>query len=465
MLILVTTLGLLLWVRTTRTEQSTVAVNQEFGTLRQEFGQKKWQGYDISQAAKILKQSEEYNAAGDYTQTSESLQEAEAAISAAPLLYRDHAKSISRNPDNGHLLFLPWTTYTPFEREIEWAAQRYDVFVLSSSREDFVPRIKSHNPDAEVYLYIDLPIKEEYDTTNGSLPGLTDAFQTHPEWFLTTTSGRPVSTQEVFTYYWPDPSNETFRTTFITEMISLVEDSQINWDGVVLDNFRTLRDLSGDGTPDIADYPSDETFRDAQISFLTEMRDTLREASLSTIVELPPYAVENEEWKALNDLADGLMISGFGREEFNTDDGHLSAEKFRQQIQVLEETDRTQKRMFVVTHVPFWSDKGISVFGYAGALLGRALETDHVYYYGLEDSTSIPAYWYREYEIDLGAARDVIASSDELLIRLFEKGAVVVNPTGEERAIQFDATYKTIQGVEATTFVLSAHQALILQKP
>lgn len=465
LLLLVTTLGLLLWVRTTRTEQNTVAVSQEFQALRQEFGQKKWQGYDISQAARILKTAENSYEIQNFAEASSSLSEASAAMDSSPLLYRDHAKSISRNPANKQFLFLPWTTYTPFDREVEWAAQRYDLFVLSSSRSAFVETIKTYNPDAEIYLYVDLPIKSEFDEGNGSLPALTDSFQIHPEWFLTTSSGRPVTTDETFTYYWPDPANSDFREQFIAETLSVLNKGQVNWDGIVLDNFRTLRDLSGDGVPDVASYPSDETFRDAQLAFLDALHQRLALESQRLVVELPPYATESDDWQSMLTRADGAIISGFGREEFNTENGHLPTEKFRQQLRIVDQSDRTQKRILLMTSVPFWSDKGISLYGYAGMLLGRAQENDLLYYYGLEDSPSIPAYWYREYELELGNARGDIVTADELLIRLFERGAVVLNPTSDDRSIQFDQPYQTVQGIEAVTFTLAAHQALILKKP
>lgn len=433
--------------------------------MRQEFGQKKWQGYDISQAARILKNAENSYDLEDFGTASASLTEAGASLDSAPLLYRDHAKSITRNPANKQFLFLPWTTYTPFDREVEWAAQRYDLFILSSSRSAFVETIKRYNPDAEIYLYLDLPIKSEFNEGNGSLPALTDSFQVHPEWFLTTSAGRPVTTNETFTYYWPDPANQNFREQFILETLSLLRAGQVNWDGVVLDNFRTLRDLSGDGVADVANYPSDETFRDAQLAFLDALHQRIALENQQLLVELPPYAAESDISQSIMERTDGAMISGFAREEFNAENGHLPVEKLRAQLTIVEQADRSQKRVLLMTNVPFWSDKGISLYGYAGMLLSRSKESDLLYYYGLEDSSSIPSYWYREYELELGNARGDIVTSDELLIRLFERGAVVLNPTVDERSIQFDQPYQTVQGIQATSFTLTAHQALILKKP
>ncbi len=463
-LLLVSTLGLLLWVRTTRTDQNTVAVSTEMVEILQLFGQKKWQGYDISQPARLLQQAEDRFEMGDGATTSQLLSDARKALDSTSLLYRDHAKSLAGTDPNGNFLFLPWTTYTPFEREIEWAAQRYDVFVFGITQTELVQKVKTYNPDAEIFLYVDLRVTAETPASYPSLPEWNTILVQHPDWLLTGSDGRPVTTDGDLTYYWPNPGVPEFQTFASTRILQSLEQSQVNWDGVVLDSARTLRDLSGDGVADIATYPSDEAYKTSQELFLTKLHQTLHDSAFKLVTILPPYASQNEDWKGLSERSDGILLSFVGREDFNSESGFISMDQWRNQLRILEQV-RSDYLTLVMTPVPFWSDKPMSLYGFATMLLSRDTTRDLLYYYGLEETASIPAYWYHEYEIDLGDATSPIATENDILVRLFQRGVVAVNPTDQERVVSFSGTYQAVTGETTSVVTLSPHTAVILKTP
>lgn len=460
-------LGLLLWLRTLKSQESLEAVNDIILDVRQAFGHKKWQGYDISETARILEETENYYDVNNFSKSAELLESASTVLKQAELKYPQHTKALAINPPYGNFLYIPWSSYTPSQEEIIWSAERYDLFVLHMNRANFIPDIRATNPDAKIYLYVDVPIQQDEDLSDGGIGQFDWITANHPEWFLKDASERPVFSQEEYGYYWLDPGNKEWQEFYVQKIAEKMALSKERWDGVFLDNIRYTLDNTEYGTPVIASYATDEDFQEATLAFMRAIVDAMHQEKLNVIGNVSQVNDPNHPfWGAFLNVADGAMNEVFTRTHYNIiEQGYHTAAVWQQQLEQGQNIPEG-KILLLENRVPFWSDHDISLYGYASMLLGINNKARPTYYYGREDTASIPSYWYDEYNVDMGEPTASAEEEGGIYSRAFERGLVIVNPNPNRQQITLTREMFNVSTNERTSqILLSAHSAVILLNP
>ncbi len=467
LMVLLLFLGMLLWLRTLKSQESLEAVNDIILDVRQEYGLKKWQGYDISETARILEETENYYDLNNFSKSAELLESASATLKKAELKYPKHTQTLEMNPSYGNFLYTPWSSYTPSQEEVIWSAERYDLFVLHVNRASFIPDIRATNPNAKIYLYVDVPIQQDESLSDGGIGQFNWITENHPDWFLKDASDRPVFSQEEYGYYWLDPGNTQWQEFYIQKIAEKIALSKERWDGIFLDNIRYTLDNTDYGTPAIASYNTDEEFQKATLSFIKAVTDAMHKEKLNVIGNVSQVNDPNHPfWGAFLDIADGAMNEVFTRTHYNViEQGYHTASIWQQQLEQGQNIP-DGKILLLENRVPFWSDKDISVYGYASMLLGIKTQNTPTYYYGREDTSSIPAYWYDEYNVNLGEPGGPAEEEGGIYSRLFEKGLVIVNPNPNRQQVTLTREMVNVSTNEKLSqIVMPAHSAVILLNP
>ncbi len=98
--------------------------------------------------------------------------------------------------------------------------------------------------------------------------------------------------------------------------------------------------------------------------------------------------------------------------------------------------------------------------------LGTTLLLDNGYF-GFDKGDGWHGYgeswWYPEYDAELGRPTEKYTKEEKLYKRVFEKGLIIVNPSGSNSKIQTKGTHRDVTtGIEGTEFTVNSYDARIL---
>jgi hypothetical protein len=353
-------------------------------------------------------------------------------------------------------------------------APHYEIFQLSALRADLVPIIKKHNPSAKVLMYLANSL-----TTVATLqdPGSIDEENTdwilknHPDWFLKGSDGRPIQGTSWSPKYWPDPGNIGWQAFFVRKVNQVLKTTGGLWDGVLFDEFlsthtgHTASYLGSSGKQ--ANYASDEAFRQAQLEFLRYVAPRLSVPILPNVdspVLVPNTPAFNPEFfTEVQRIAGGAEAEVF---VLHAPNQHGFLDKAMVEV-YLDRARKTPPGKIMVLSSPTADLEGNierTLYAYFTYLL-VASPGQAIYWAFKEGDSSVPHFWFKEFDLDLGPPRGDMQTVGSLWKREFANAAVVVNPNQEAASFAFIESYFDVLGKPLSSPVsLGPHSGLLLIK-
>ncbi|HEY7557161.1 MAG TPA: putative glycoside hydrolase [Candidatus Binatia bacterium] len=367
-----------------------------------------------------------------------------------------------------------FSSFEPREDQVIKIAPHYELFLLSALRANFVPTLKTHNPSAKVLMYIANSL-----TTVATLQdaGSIDKENTdwilknHPDWLLKGSDGQPIQGTSWSPKYWPDPGNKEWQAFFVQKVNQALKSTGGRWDGILFDEF--LSTHTGHTAPYVGSsgkqvkYTSDAAFRQAQLEFLRYVAPRLSVPILPNVdspVLVPNTPAFNPEFfTEVQRIAGGAEAEVFVLHAPNPD-GFL--EKAMVEV-YLDLARKTPPGKIMVLSSPTADLEGNierTLYAYLTYLLvaspGRA-----VYWAFKEGESSVPHFWFKEFDLDLGPSQGEMQTVGTLWRREFANAAVVVNPNQEAATFAFKDTYFDTLGKPLTASVsVGPHRGVLLMK-
>jgi hypothetical protein len=367
-----------------------------------------------------------------------------------------------------------FSSFEPRQDQVIKIAPHYELFQLSALRANLVPILKKYNPSAKVLMYMANSL-----TTVATLqdPGSIDEENTdwilknHPDWLLKGSDGRPIQGRSWSPKYWPDPGNKEWQAFFVRKVNQALKSTGGQWDGVLFDEFLTTH--TGHTAPYVgssgkqANYASDEAFRQAQLKFLRYVAPRLNVPILPNVDS--PVLVPNTPAFNAEFFTEVQRIAGGAEAEvfvLHAPNQHGFLDKAMVEV-YLDRARKTPPGKIMILSSPTADLEGNierSLYAYFTYLLvaspGRA-----IYWAFKEGDSSVPHFWFKEFDLDLGPPQGDMQTVGSLWKREFANAAVVVNPNQEAASFAFKETYFDILGKPLPSpLPLGPHSGVLLMK-
>jgi Hypothetical glycosyl hydrolase family 15 len=317
----------------------------------------------------------------------------------------------------------------------EQTAQRHGVVILHAWQQDRMRALKRANPGLKVLVYKNLTFAAEDASPEGfASTGVKapEAERDHPGWFLRNTDGQRFTSWSYRWLWTMDVGDPSYQARWADNVVAELQSQ--GWDGVFMDDTNTTMRHHYD-VDRIARYPSDAAWAAATRSALSHIAPRVRAAGKLAFANIGSWAehpAHGRDWLGLLDGAMDEMFLKWGKER---GEGYMP-ERWRAQLDEVREAERQGKTFIGITHSQP-DDARAARLGYATVLLGSegraqfALAADYTH-----------ETWFPEYDYDLGAPLGPAeAGPAGVHRRAFERGLVVVNPTGASRTVDFGGVY------------------------
>jgi hypothetical protein len=355
--------------------------------------------------------------------------------------------------------------FLPTEEQIARTAINYDNILFGAARAELIPRFTRYNPELTFLLYMDSGLNPEYKQTDA---GGVDAEDTqwiltnHPDWLLKDKDGNFIRSGGGLSNpgeYWPDPGNAAWQNYFAEKATKLLQDTGGEWDGILFDQFIGTADghVRYAKAAQQVNYPTDEAYQTAYIEFL---KAAAAKIPVPIIVNMEGASiVRKPEFVAEVAIAAGGVENEIFPEE-------MPIEDLRPYLETVQNLPPTVHVRINSKPAGFAGDIDDTLFAYYCYLLiaGRDRE---VYWTYKEGTSDIPHYWYREFDLDLGAAKGNIHFGESIWSREFERAVVIVNAGEEPGEYAWDpaSQYVDVEGNPLhSPVLLSGRSAMLLVK-
>jgi len=348
-----------------------------------------------------------------------------------------------------------FSTFEPREDQVKQIAPHYDLFLLIGLRGSLVPIIKKSNPSAKVLMYMANSLTSVATLLD---PGSVDEENTdwilknHPNWLLKDSDGKPIQGTSWSPKYWPDPGNKEWQAFFVKKVNKALKETGGLWDGVLFDEFLTTHTshtasyVGSSGKQ--ANYASDQAFQQAQLEFLRNVVPGLSVPILpnvdSPVLNPTSPAFNPEFFTEVQRIAGGAEAEVF---VLHAPDQYGFLEKEMVEV-YLDRAKKTPPGKMMILSSPTAGLEGNverTLYAYFAYLLVAAPERA-VYWAFKEGESSVPHFWFKEFDLDLGLPLGEMQSVGQVWKRDFANTLVVVNPNPEAASFAFKEIYFDVLG-------------------
>jgi Hypothetical glycosyl hydrolase family 15 len=339
---------------------------------------------------------------------------------------------------------------------------RASVVVINAWELDRLRRLKAESPGTKVLVYKDMASVRSYPgaLNNGKdaplLPtGVGYAVATaHPDWFLTDAAGKRLEWQDYPGHWHVDVGNPEYQQLWLENVSREVQAN--GWDGVMIDNALTRAEQYNPGRPPQR-YPNDRVMQQATRSMLAAVGPTLQRHGFSAFANIGDSRLTPGLWEDW-----GSLLTGPSEENFVTyrsgngyykllDDG---ADGWRRQVDDLAATEQAHRSALVNSKGPA-EDVPALLYGLSSFLLASE---------GHGSFSYEPGGRYAQYEYNLGGARGPYKRLKQgVYSRQFERGLVLVNPSGSSVDVALPKPYRDDSDQVVHTVRLPSASGLILR--
>jgi len=316
-----------------------------------------------------------------------------------------------------------FSSFEPREDQIKRIAPHYDLFLLNGSRGSLVPIIKKSNPSAKVLMYMAnslTSVATLLDAGSVDKENTDWILKNHPNWLLKDSDGKPIQGTSWSPKYWPDPGNRQWQAFFVKKVNQAFKETGGLWDGVLFDEFLTTHTshtasyVGSSGKQ--ANYASDRAFQHAQLEFLRNVAPRLSVPILPNVdspVLNPTSPAFNPEF-----FTEVQRITGGAEAEvfvLHAPDQYGFLEK--EMIEVyLDRARKTPPGKIMILSSPTAGLEGNierTLYAYFTYLLVASPERA-VYWAFKEGESSVPHFWFKEFDLDLGLPHGEMQSVGQL---------------------------------------------------
>jgi hypothetical protein len=348
-----------------------------------------------------------------------------------------------------------FASFEPHEDQLKKLAPHYDLFFLGGFRPNVVSIVKASNPSAKVFMYLANSL-----TTVATLldAGSIDEENTewilknHPDWLLQDSAGRPIQGTSWSPKYWPDPGNKEWQAFFVSKVNKALKITGGPWDGVLFDEFLTSHtshtaSYLGSSAKQ-ANYTTDSAFQQAQLEFLRSVAPKLSSPIIPNVEPLvlnpTSQAFNPEFFTEVQRIAGGAEAEVF---VVHSPDAYGFVEKEMVEVYL----DRARKtppgKMMLLNSSTARLEGNIprTLYAFFTYLL-VAGPNRGVYWAFKEGDSSIPHFWFKEFDLDLGLPLGEMQSIGQVWKRDFANTVVVVNPNPTAASFAFTESYFDVLG-------------------
>ncbi len=355
--------------------------------------------------------------------------------------------------------------FLPTEEQIARIAPSYDNILFSAARSELIPRFERYNPDLTFLLYIDSGLNPEYQRADA---GGVDAEDTqwiitnHPDWLLQDENGNFIRSGGGLSNpgeYWPDPGNPGWQDYFVDKVTKLLQETGGQWDSILFDQFIGTADghVRYAKAAQQVNYPSDEAYQTAYIEFFKVVAAQIPVPIIvnmegASIVRKPEFVAE------VANAAGGAENEIFPEE--------MPVEDLRPYLETVQNLPAMIHVRINSKPSGFAGDIDATLFAYYCYLLIAGRDRQ-VYWTYKEGTSDIPHYWFREFDLDLGASKGNIQFGERIWSREFERAVVIVNASEEPGEYTWDSTtrFYNVNGIPLHSPVrLNGRSAMLLVK-
>jgi hypothetical protein len=319
--------------------------------------------------------------------------------------------------------------------------------------------LKQANPQLKVLVYQNLSAMAKGRSTGGlSSTGVNydEAVENHQDWFLTDTTGAPIS-EAGYSWLWmADIGNPGYQQRWGANVLSLLKDGP--WDGVMIDDANTTTKYHVHPPTQISEYAGDSAYQAAVKSMLEYVGPRIIASGHLAIPNMGAWSENPEVVEEWLPYVSGGMDEMFVKWSSTPGVGYRGAPEWHTQLHELETTQHLGKIFLAITQAAPNDIQG-QRYGWATVLLGAD---------GLASFLATQSYdgseaWSSDFESQLG---EPLAPATRLAngtwARQFTNGLVIVNPTESSAAVNFGATYSGSGLTDAGNGILEPHTADIL---
>lgn len=331
-------------------------------------------------------------------------------------------------------------SWPPTEEQIARIAPHYDNILFGADKKDLIARFKKYNPDLTFFIYVDSGLNPGFKQSDA---GGVDAEDTkwivehHPDWILKDKDGHLIRSRGGLSNpgeYWPDPGNREWQHFFAEKVSKLLKETGGPWNGVLFDQFLGTADSYERYAKSARQvkYPTDESFQAAWIEFFKAVRPKIPVPLIvnmegGSIIRRPAFVEEVAK------AAGGAENEIFPEE--------MPSEDLRPYLETVQNLPPNIHVRINSKPAGWAGDADRTLFAYYCYLL-IADRNREVYWTNKEGSSDVPHYWYREFDLDLGAAKGQIRFGDSIWSREFENAVVIVNPGKVAGEYSWDASVR-----------------------
>jgi len=311
-----------------------------------------------------------------------------------------------------------WRDFQPTEEQIARIAPNYDNILFGAGNSDLIPRFQKYNPDLTFFIYVDSGLNPDFEQADAGGVDEQDTewiIANHPDWILKDEDGDFIRSGDGLSNkgeYWPDPGNPQWQDYFAEEITKLLRQTGGQWDGVLLDQF--IGTLDGHvryaGASQQINYPTDEAYQAAYLEFL---RAVAARIPVPIIVNMEGASIIRRP--AL--VAEVAMAAGGAENEIFPEE--MPIEDLRPYLETVQNLPPTIHIRINSKPARWAGDMDDTLFAYYCYLLVADRDRE-VYWTNREGTSDVPHYWYREFDLNLGASIGNIHFGEFIWSREFE---------------------------------------------
>jgi hypothetical protein len=344
---------------------------------------------------------------------------------------------------------------------------RYRYVILNASDAPLLPALKAANPGLKALVYKNLSFTASYYScgvdprylTTGV--GYCDANASHPDWFLTDTTGARINSAGFPQAWLMDVGDPAYEDTWSSNV--LAELRADGWDGVFMDDTDASMGWHLDGRR-IDKYPSGAEWRTATRDMLSRVGPSITSAGFLAVPNL--YAPWAADYDAPTLWRDWLRFTSGAAQEYYTKWGTASSGWFagndwtyRQQFQSL--TEQAGKIFLGITYAPksdvrsmTYARANFLLFdepAYGGSLIFEPSDPE------AQDPYASP------WTADIGAPSGARFQVGAAWRRNYSVGTVLVNPSTSAVTVKLERPYLQDDGKSTRSVTLGPTSGAILR--
>jgi hypothetical protein len=359
--------------------------------------------------------------------------------------------------------------------QLKILATNYDYNQLPPMQRAYGETLKKYAPDFKLFMYFDAGIQPEEnldivgdDAGNVDAENIAWILDKHPDWLLHDAEGNPlVSAKGTLSNageYWGDPGNSEYQEWFAGKINKAMEQSGNIWDGVLLDQFfGKIENYTGyAGTNPQTRYKTNTEYQSAQLSFLKRLSELVRVPVIANLdgaasLEYPQFFVQ------VGKTAGGIETEIYPFENSDENDSSLlPSDSLKGLIDGINQLPKNKYVKIASKPGGMEGNTPRTLYAYYSYLL-VADKDRQIYWSSKEGDSSVPHYWYKEYDLDLGDAKGSADTSGTLWTRTFTNGTLYFNPQRNDESTRLSSPRYTLWGkkIEGTVSV-PAHSGILL---